>query len=48
MQAMWDEAFEIVKETEMRARIQGVSAQVKKFDFLFGKQNPAEGKYFSC
>ena len=31
MQAMWDEAFEIVKETEMRARIQGVSEK-----FLFG------------
>ena len=36
LQAMWDEAFEIVKETEMRARILGVSAQMKKLDFLFG------------
>ena len=33
---LWDESLEIVKDTEMKARIQGVSAQMKKFDFFFG------------
>ena len=32
----WDEATEVVKDTESKARIQGVRAQVKTFNFLFG------------
>lgn len=32
----WDEAIEAVKDTESKARIQGVKAQMKTFDFLFG------------
>ena len=32
----WDESLEIFKDTEMKARIQGVSAQMKKIDFFFG------------
>ena len=33
---LWDESLEIVRETEMKARIQGVAAQMKKFEFFFG------------
>ena len=36
LQLTWDEAMEATRDTEMRARIGGVSAQMKKFDFLFG------------
>jgi len=32
----WDEALEISKDTESKARIQGVQFQMKRFDFLFG------------
>lgn len=32
----WDEALEISRDTESKARIQGVQSQMKKFDFLFG------------
>lgn len=32
----WDESLEHVKDTEMKARIQGVAAQMKAFDFFFG------------
>ena len=32
----WDEALEAAKDTESKARIQGVQAQMKMFDFLFG------------
>ena len=32
----WDEATEVVKDTESKARIQGVRAQMKTFNFLFG------------
>lgn len=32
----WDEALEAVKDTETKARIQGVSSQMNSFDFLFG------------
>jgi len=32
----WDEALEISKDTETKARIQGVQSQMIKFDFLFG------------
>uniref|UniRef100_A0A1X7VW05 Uncharacterized protein n=1 Tax=Amphimedon queenslandica TaxID=400682 RepID=A0A1X7VW05_AMPQE len=31
-----DESLQIVKDIEMKARILGVQAQMKKFDFLFG------------
>ena len=33
---LWDESLETVRETEMKARIQGVAAQMKKFEFFFG------------
>ena len=32
---LWDIPLEIVKETEMKASIQGVAAQMK-FEFFFG------------
>ena len=32
----WDEAIEAVRDTESKARIRGVQAQTKMFDFLFG------------
>ena len=32
----WDEAVEVVKHTESNARIHGVHAQMRTFDFLFG------------
>ena len=32
----WDEALEISRDTETKARIQGVQSQMIKFDFLFG------------
>ena len=36
LQLTWDAAKEATKDTEMRARIGGVAAQMKKFDFFFG------------
>ena len=33
---LWDESLEHVKDTEMKARIQGVAAQIMKFDYFFG------------
>jgi hypothetical protein len=33
---LWYESLEIVRETVMKAWIQGVAAQMKKFDFYFG------------
>ena len=33
---LWDESLERVKDTEMKARIRGVAAQMQKFDFFFG------------
>ncbi len=32
----WDEAYEAVKDTESKARIQGVCSQMESFNFLFG------------
>ena len=32
----WVEALEATKDTEAKAHIQGVCAQMKTFDFLFG------------
>ena len=37
LQLTWDEAMEATRDTEMRARIGGVSAQMQKFNFLFGE-----------
>ena len=36
LQILWDESLEIVKDTEMRSRIQGVLSCMKSFDFYFG------------
>ena len=33
---LWDEAYEVTKETEARARIKGVAAQMTTFEFYFG------------
>ena len=32
----WDEAAEIVSDTESKARINGVASQMKTFEFMFG------------
>ena len=32
----WEDAVQITKDTESKARIQGAHAQMKKFEFLFG------------
>ena len=36
LQNLWEESLEYVKESEMRARIGGVSDRMMKFDFFFG------------
>jgi len=36
LQILCDELLEIVKDTEMRSQIQGVSSCMKSFDFYFG------------
>ena len=36
LQSTWEEAIEIARDTETKARIGGVLAQMKSFDFLFG------------
>ncbi len=33
---LWDEAKQVVRDTETIARINGVSAYMEKFSFLFG------------
>ena len=33
---LWDEAYEVTKETEARGRIKGVAAQMTTFEFYFG------------
>ena len=35
LQNLWEESLEYVKESEMRARIGGVSDGMMKFDFLW-------------
>ena len=35
LQDTWDEALEVAKDTDSKAKINGVSAQMKKFEFLF-------------
>ena len=32
----WEEALHIVRDTEMKARIDGIVSQMQKFDFTFG------------
>jgi len=36
LQNTWDEAVDIVTDTDSKARINGVAAQMVKFQFLFG------------
>ena len=36
LMSTWDEAIDVVKDTESKARIQGVRGQMKTFNFLFG------------
>ncbi len=31
-----DESLDVVKDSDMKARIQGVAAQMRKFEFFFG------------
>ena len=33
---LWDESLLVVKDIEMKARIQGISPQIKKSEFFFG------------
>ena len=36
LQSTWEEAVEVARDTETKARIGGVSAKMTKFEFLFG------------
>ncbi len=36
LQELWEEAIDLVKDTEMKARINGVASQMKTFDYYFG------------
>ena len=36
LQDLWEESYSETKDTDIRARIKGVDAQMKTFDFLFG------------
>ena len=36
LQETWEEAVEVVRDTETKARIRGASAAMNTFDFLFG------------
>ena len=36
LQSTWEEAVDLVRDSETKARINGVSAQMRKFDFLLG------------
>ena len=36
LEATWEEALAVVHESEVKARINGVAAIMKTFDFLFG------------
>ena len=36
LQSTWEEAADVVRDTESKARINGVAAQMKRFEFLFG------------
>ena len=35
LEATWEEAVDVVKESDIKARINGVAAKMKEFDFLF-------------
>ena len=36
LQAMWEDAADIIRDTDTKARIRGVAAQMETFDFFFG------------
>ncbi len=36
LQELWEEAIDSVKDTEMKAHINGVASQMKTFDYYFG------------
>ena len=36
LQSTWDEALEIAKDSETKARLIGVSTQMQQFNYLFG------------
>ena len=36
LQSVWEEALEYVKDSDMKARIRGVSTHMRNFDFFFG------------
>ncbi len=36
LQELWEESIDLVKDTEMKARINGVASQMKTFDYYFG------------
>ncbi len=36
LQELWEEAIDSVKDTEMKARINGVASQTKTFGYYFG------------
>ena len=36
LQDLWEESYSEVRDTDIRARIKGVDAQMKTFDYLFG------------
>ncbi len=36
LQELWEETIDSVKDTEMKARINGVASQMKTFDYYFG------------
>ena len=38
--SIWHEASDVSKQSEMKARINGVAAEMKEFNFLFGLMNP--------
>ena len=33
---LWDESLDVVKDSNTKAGIQGVAAQIRKFEFFFG------------
>ena len=36
LRKLWQEALEIVSDSEMRAKISGVALMTERFDFFFG------------
>ena len=36
VQELWEEAIDLMKDTELKARINGVASQMKTFDYYFG------------